>query len=191
VRARWFVRLPDGDRRSLLRFNRISARSMAQQTASGSWSVHRAAGADVDCVRHRSPVICSIARFIGHGSLVPAGDFGVAGGPSSRRSSYRCRRRSCCTAVSPRPIDVRFGAHNGLKSGIMLCPKRANFGSDAFTHSAPCHLLRFFKMPSSLPTASLTNFRRPCRCLEIPRLKVRCVARRTVASTQKNREYLC
>jgi hypothetical protein len=53
-RARWFVRLPDVDRpRSLLRFNRISARSMAQQTASGSWSVHRAAGADVDCVRIR------------------------------------------------------------------------------------------------------------------------------------------
>jgi hypothetical protein len=89
-------------------FYRISARSMAQQTASGSWSVHRAAGADVDCVRHRSPVICSIARFIGHGSLVPAGDFGAAGGPSSRRSSYRCRRRfrlhRCVAAANRRPV---------------------------------------------------------------------------------------
>jgi hypothetical protein len=45
------------------------------------------------------------------------------------------------------------------------------FGSDAFNRSAPCHLLRLFKMPSSLPKALLTDFRRPCRCLEIPRLK--------------------
>jgi hypothetical protein len=69
--------------------------------------------------------------------------------------------------------NVCFGAHNGIKSDIAPCPKCAKFGSDAFTRSAPCHLLRLFKMPSSLPKAPLTDFRRPCRCLEVPRLKVR------------------
>jgi hypothetical protein len=34
-----------------------------------------------------------------------------------------------CTAVWPQLIDVRFGAHNGLKSDIAPCPKSAKGGS--------------------------------------------------------------
>jgi hypothetical protein len=64
-----------------------------------------------------------------------------------------------------------------------LCAK---FGSDAFTRSAPCHLLRLFKMPRLLAEGTPHRLSKSLsRCLDIPRLKVRCVACRTVASTQK------
>jgi hypothetical protein len=39
------------------------------------------ASAAVPCVRHCSPVICSIARFMAHGVYRPSG-FGVASGSS-------------------------------------------------------------------------------------------------------------
>jgi hypothetical protein len=82
----------------------------------------------VAAVALAKPVICSIAGFIAHGVYRPSG-FGVASGPSSRRSSDRCHSRSCSTLVWPRLIHVRFGAHNGLKSDVVPCRFYANFGS--------------------------------------------------------------
>ena len=69
---------------------------------------------------------CPLLRA--RGSIAPAGRFGVASRPSSRRSSYRCRSHSCSSAVRPRLIDVRFEAHNRLKSDIAPCPKSATGG---------------------------------------------------------------
>jgi hypothetical protein len=62
----------DGRVGSLFNFNRISAPFMGQQTASGSWWRLHTAGDAVLRVRHRSAVICSIARFIAHGVYRPS-----------------------------------------------------------------------------------------------------------------------
>ena len=102
---------------------RVAASSASNSSAPPQGSAngaHRNSSAAVPRVRHCPPVICSTVCFIAHGVYRPR-HFGVASGPSSRRSSDRCCGRSCSTAVWSRLIDVRFGAHNGLKSEIVPC----------------------------------------------------------------------
>jgi hypothetical protein len=105
----------------------LIAPAAAEGAANSVVALHISGGA----LRRRMPrsrlfacdlIDCPLLRR--KGSIAPAGHFGVASRRSSRRSSYRCRSRSCSSAVRPRLIDVWFEAHNRLKSDIAPCPRK-------------------------------------------------------------------